>query len=201
MLSQHTECVIYLRSPTNWNGCTLVCKYTHTQSWNKKYNLDAQEQSACSTEEHKTLLYSSSRVYTIIKSLCGYLVPPGEQFSIWSFEKSTHICSTKWDTCHREREAHGYSELEMTPFCCIVPSPHCSITLWACVMRPCQDEWSKFTFWPLQQAFKRRHCLKNIQNALVDILLCQSSFITFITQFQNHTKLQGTFQKLPVQSH
>jgi hypothetical protein len=50
----------------------------------------------------------------------------------------------------------------MTPFCWVVPSPHCSITLWACIMRPCQDKWSKFTFWPLQQAFIRWHCLKHI---------------------------------------
>ena len=143
-----------------------VYKNTHTHThtfWNKKYNLDAEEQSACSKKEHKTLLYRSSRVYTIIKSLCCYLVPPGEQFSIRISEKSTHICSTKWDTCHWEREAHGYSDLEMTPFCCIVPSPHCSITLWACIMRPCQDKWSKFTFWPLQQAFVCWHCLKNIK--------------------------------------
>jgi hypothetical protein len=34
--------------------------------------------------------------------------------------------------------------------------------LWACIVRSCQDKWSKFTLWPLQQAFICWHCLKNI---------------------------------------
>lgn len=116
---------------------------------------------------------AAQRFILQLKSLYGYLVPPGEQFSIWTFEKSTHICSTKWDTCHWQWEAHGYSGLEMTPFCWIVPCPHCSITLWACIMRPCQDKRSKFAFWPLQHAFIRRHCLK--KHKMYSLPFCSTS--------------------------
>ena len=53
-----------------------------------------------------------------------HLVPPHKQLGVRVLEEASNIRTHKLQSGHTQREQHGNGNLEVVPFCRIVPSPY-----------------------------------------------------------------------------